>query len=185
MSSSTAASLPLSGQDGGSGWGGPRDFSTWQASNRVHMRSLSSSNRFTCSRNSATCLVCSSCLASISWHQRRNWSSGGRSVGLLDMTMTSMVRWDVRERQRLRRSGDHLGAGVPKLLRIASEISCSAVPMDGANCSLRNSQSQWIIGASPITSQLQPAKQTRRRRWCSIIPPMTKLSFFGRLASEL
>ena len=34
---------------------------------------------------------------------------------------------------------------------------------------------------SPVTSRLQPAKQTRRRRWCSVIPPMAKLAFFGRL----
>ena len=50
-----------------------------------------------------------------------------------------MVRWDVREWQRLRRSGDHPGVGVPKLLYIASEISYSKFPTDGANCSLRNS----------------------------------------------
>ena len=30
---------------------------------------------------------------------------------------------------------------------------------------------------SPVTSQLQPAKQTRRRRWCSVVPPMAKLAF--------
>ena len=53
-------------RDGGSGRGGPRDFSAWLASNRVCRRSLSSLNRFACSRNSATCLACSSCLASIS-----------------------------------------------------------------------------------------------------------------------
>ena len=89
MSSGTTASLPLSGRDGGSGRGGPRDFSAWQASNRVRRHLLSSLNRFVCSRNSATCLACSSCLASISWRQRRNWSSGGRFVGLLDMTVSS------------------------------------------------------------------------------------------------
>ena len=58
-----------------------------------------------------------------------------------------MVRWDVRERKRLRRSGDHLGAGVPKLLHIAFEISCSVFPTNSSNCCLQNSQSQWIVGA--------------------------------------
>ena len=89
MSLGTVASLPLSRQDGGSGRGGPRDFSAWLASNWVHRRSLSSCNRFTCSRNSAIYLACSSCLTSISWRQRRNWSSGGWFVGLLDMTVSS------------------------------------------------------------------------------------------------
>ena len=84
----TAASLPLSGRDEGSGRGGPRDFSAWQASNRVHRHSLSSRNWFACSRNSATYLACSSCLSSISWRQRRNWSSRRRFVGLLDMTVS-------------------------------------------------------------------------------------------------
>ena len=126
MSSGTTTSLPLSGQDGGSERGGPRDFSVWLASNRVRRSSLSS-------RNSATCLACFSCITSISWRQRRNWSSGGWFAGT--------VRWDVREWPRFRRSGDHLGAGVPKLSLIASEISCSAFPTDGTNYSLRNSQS--------------------------------------------
>ena len=49
-------------------------------------------------------------------------------------------------------------AGVPKLSRTASEISCSAFPTDGANCGVLNSQSQWIVKA--FTSWLQSAKQT-------------------------
>ena len=66
MSLGTTTSLPLSGRDGGGQRGGPRDVSAWQASNRVHKRSLSSCNWFACSRNSATSLACSSCLAFIS-----------------------------------------------------------------------------------------------------------------------
>ena len=89
MSSGTTTFFPLSGRDRGSGRGGPRDFSAWLASNRVRRRSLSSRNRFACSRNSAICLACSSCLASISWRQRRNWSSGGWFARLLDMTVSS------------------------------------------------------------------------------------------------
>ena len=89
MSSGTTTSLPLLGRDEGSGWGGPHDFSAWLASNRVRRRSLSSYNRFACSRNSATFLACSSCLASISWRKRRNWSSGGWFAELLDMTVDS------------------------------------------------------------------------------------------------
>ena len=38
MSSGTTTSLPLLGRDGESGWGGPRDFSAWLASNRVRRR---------------------------------------------------------------------------------------------------------------------------------------------------
>ena len=89
MSSGTTTSLPLLGRDGGGGRGTPCDFSVKQASNRVRMRSLSSHNRFTSSRNLTTYLTCSSCLASISWRQRRNWSSGGRFAGLQDMTVSS------------------------------------------------------------------------------------------------
>ena len=92
-----------------------------------------------------------------------------------------MVWWDVQELQRLRRSGGHLGAGVPKLSRIAYEISCSTFPIDDANCSLLNSQSQWIVGA--FTSWLQPTKKIRRRRWCSVAPPMAKLVFFWKIFS--
>ena len=63
--------------------------SSTTASIRVYRRLLSSRNQFTCSRNSTTCLAGSSCLASISWSQRRNWSSGGWFAGLLDMTLSS------------------------------------------------------------------------------------------------
>ena len=34
---------------------------------------------------------------------------------------------------------------------------------------------------SLVTSRLKPAKQTRRRWWCSVVPLMAKLAFFGRL----
>ena len=61
--------LPLPGREGGNGWGGSRDCPARPASNWVRKRSFSSRNRFACSRNSAICLVCSSCLASISWRQ--------------------------------------------------------------------------------------------------------------------
>ena len=37
--------------------------------------------------------------------------------------------------------GGHLGASVPKLLRTAFKIYCSAFPTDGANCGDLNSQS--------------------------------------------
>ena len=57
----------------------------------------------------------------------------------------------------------------------ASEIGGSAFPTDGVNYSLRNSQSRWIVGA--FTNRQQPAKNTGRRRWCSVAPPMTKLAF--------
>ena len=53
-----------------------------------------------------------------------------------------MVRRDIWEQLKLWRSGGHVRAGVPKLSRTASEISCSAIPTDGDNCGLLNSQSQ-------------------------------------------
>ena len=161
MSSGIAASLPLSGRDGGSGRGGPRDFSIWLASNRVRRRSLSSSNWFACSRNSAIYMACSSCLTSISWRQRTNWSSGGWFAGLLDMTVSSDGPMGCSGMAKASKIGRSPGSGcVPKLSRIASEISCSAFPTDGSSCSLWNSQSQRIVGA--FTRWLQPAKQTRR-----------------------
>ena len=70
------------------------------------------------------------------------------------------------------------GSGCTQASRTAFEISCSAFPTDGANCGNLNSQSQWIVGV--FTSWLQPAKQIRRRRWCSIVPPMAKLFFFWK-----
>ena len=87
-----------------------------------------------------------------------------------------MVWWDVQEWLWLQRLGNHLGAGVPQLSRIVLKTSCSTFPTDGANCSLLNSQSQWIVGA--FASWLQPAKQIRRRRWCSVTPLMEKLDLF-------
>ena len=66
-SSDATTSLPLSGREGGNGWGGPRDCPARPTSNWVCKRSFSSRNRFACSRNSTIYLVCSSCLASISW----------------------------------------------------------------------------------------------------------------------
>ena len=66
-SSGTTTSLPLPRREGGNGWEGSRDCPAWPASNWVRKLSFSSRNRFACSRNSTICLVCSSCLASISW----------------------------------------------------------------------------------------------------------------------
>ena len=86
-SSDAATSFPLPGREGGSGWGGSRDCSARSASNRVHRCSFSSLNRFACSCSSTICLAYSSCLASISWCQRRNWSSGAKFAGLLIMAL--------------------------------------------------------------------------------------------------
>ena len=104
MSSGTTTSLPLSGQDGGSERGGPRDFSVWLASNRVRRSSLSS-------RNSATCLACFSCITSISWRQRRNWSSGGWFAGLLDMTVSSDGPVGCSRMAKVSKIGRSLGSG--------------------------------------------------------------------------
>ena len=107
--------------------------------------------------------------------------TGPRWVDLLGCWTWRLVptaRWDVQELLRLRRLGDHLGAGVPKLSRIVSETSCSVFPTNGANYGLLNSHSQWIVGA--FTSCLQPTKQIRRRRWCFVAPLMAKLVFFWK-----
>ena len=88
-SSGASVSLPLPGREGGKGRGGSRDCSARLASNWVRRRSFSSCNWFAYTRSSATCLACSSCLASSSWCQRRNWSSGARFAGLLVMVLNS------------------------------------------------------------------------------------------------
>ena len=91
-----------------------------------------------------------------------------------------MVRWDVREWPRLRRSGDHLGAGVPKLSRIAFEISCSTFPTDGANCSLQNSQSQWIFGAFTSHQSAATYKTNKKTTVVFRCPSDGKVSFFWK-----
>ena len=70
--SGVTTSLPLLGRAGGNGRGGSRDNPVRPASNWVRKRSFSSRSWFACSRSSATCLACFSCLASSSWRQRRN-----------------------------------------------------------------------------------------------------------------
>ena len=67
ISSGTEASLPLPEREGGNGRRGSHDCSARPTSNWVRRRSFSSRNRFAFSRSSATCLACSSCLASSSW----------------------------------------------------------------------------------------------------------------------
>ena len=160
MSSGTTASLPLSGLDGGSGRGGPRDFLAWLASNRVRRRSSSSRNRFACSRNSAIYLACSSCLASISWRQRRNWSSGERFVGLLDMTMSSDGMFE---------NGKGFGDREITWERVypSSHVSplrflARRFPQTAPIIVYRILRVSGSSGHSPVTSQLQPTKQTRR-----------------------
>ena len=54
------------------------------------------------------------------------------------MAINSDGRWNDRELPKFRGMGDHLGLGVPKLSRIAYEISCLAFPTDDANCGLLN-----------------------------------------------
>ena len=87
-----------------------------QASNRVRKSSLSSCNRFACSGNSAPSLACSSCLASISWCQRRNWSSGGRFAGLLDMTVSSDGPVGCSRMAKASEIGISLGSGCTQAL---------------------------------------------------------------------
>ena len=61
ISPNAAASLPLSGREGGNRQEGSRDCSTRPVSNWVRRHSFSSCNRFACSRSSATGLVLLSC----------------------------------------------------------------------------------------------------------------------------
>ena len=89
MSSGAATSFPLPGREVGNGRGGSLDCWVRPASNRVRMCSFFSRNRFACSCNSAICRDCSSCFASISWRQRRNWSSRARFAGFLVKVVNS------------------------------------------------------------------------------------------------
>ena len=132
-------------------------------------------------RNSATCLACSSCFASISWSWRRNWSLRGWFAGFLDMTMSfdgpvGCLRMD--KALEIGRSPESwcTQALVYRLRDFLLGVSHTA-PIVVFRI-LRVSGSS---GHSPVTSRLQPTKQTRRRWWCSVIPLMTKLVFFGRL----
>ena len=88
-SSGAGTYLPLSGRAEGNGLGGSRDCPAGPASNWVRRHSFSSRNWFAYSHNSATYLACSSCLASSSCRQRRNWSSGVKFAGLLAMALNS------------------------------------------------------------------------------------------------
>ena len=87
MSSGATTSLPLPGREARRGQGGSRNCSVRPASNGVRRCSFSSRNRFACLYNLAICRACSSCFASISCHQRRNWSSRARFAGLLVMAV--------------------------------------------------------------------------------------------------
>ena len=147
ISSDAAASIPLSGQEGGKGLGGSRDCSAWLASSWVRRRSFSSHNWIACLRSSTTCLTCSSCLASNSCRQRRNWSSGARFAGLLVMVLSSDGPMGCLGTTKDLQIGGSPGRDVPKLLRTAFVTSCSAFPTDGANCGVLNSQNHWIVEA--------------------------------------
>ena len=158
--------------------GGPRDFSAWLASNRVHRRLLSSRNRFACSRNSTTYLACSSCLASISWRQRRNWSSGGWFAGLLDMTVSSdgsVGCWRMDKASDIGRSpGSEVYLSSPVLpLRFLARNFPQTTPIIVSGILKFSESSRHSL----VTSRLQPAKQIRRQRWCSVAPSMAKLAF--------
>ena len=88
-SSGATTSFPLPGREGGSGRGGSHDCSAQPTSIWVRRCSFSSRNRFTYSCNSATCLACSSYLASISLRQRRSLSLGFMFAGLVAMAVNS------------------------------------------------------------------------------------------------
>ena len=89
ISFGVATSLTLLGRGGENRWEGSRDCSARPTSNWVRKWSFSSRNQFPCSRSSTTFLASSSCLASISWSQRRNWSPGAKFAGLLVMALNS------------------------------------------------------------------------------------------------
>ena len=72
----------------GSFWATPWGFSGLLDSKQVRKQSFSCYKRFARSRNSTICRACSSCFASISWRQRRNWSLMGGFTGLLDMAIS-------------------------------------------------------------------------------------------------
>ena len=175
----TTSSLPLSGRDGGSGRGGPRDFLAWQAFNRVRRRSLSSRNRFACSRK--LChqpgLLLLSCLHFLVLEE--------------ELVFKGKVCWVAGHDSEFRRSGgmfkNDKGFGVREItwewvyprscvlpLRFLARRFPHTTPIVVSEI-LRVNES---LGHSPITNRLQPAKQTRRRRWCYVVPVMAKLALF-------
>ena len=116
MSFSVTTSLPFPGRDGGNGLEGSRNCSARSASNRVRRRSFSSNNRFACSCNSAICRAYSSCFASISWRQRRNWSSGAWFAGLLVMAVNSDCLMGCLEIVKASKIGRSPGSGCTQVL---------------------------------------------------------------------
>ena len=176
ISSGAAASLPLSGREGGNGRGGSCDCSARPASNLVRRHSFSSRNLFACLRSSATCLACSSCLASNSWRQRRNWSSGARFAGLLIKVLNS--------------------DGLVRCLGIAKTLQIGGSPGSGCTQALAYRLCDFLLGGSHRQRQLwspefsesldrrgihqlvATIKAQRRRRWYSVAPPMAKSAFF-------
>ena len=75
----------------------------------------------------------------------------------------------------------NLGKIKPVRFRCFAEWSQTYDPIIVVSEILRVSGSS---GHSPVTSRLQPSKQTRRRRWCSVAPPMAKLAFFWKIESQ-
>ena len=176
--SGAVASLPLPGREGGNGRGDSRDCLARPASNCVRRRLFSSCNRFACSRSSATCLACSSCLASKTWRHRRNWSLGAKFAGFLVMVLNS--------------DGPMGGLGIAKALQIGGSL--------GSKCTqaLAYYLCDFLLGVSHRRRQMwspdfseslnrrgihqltATCKTKRRRRWCSVAPPMTKSVFFWK-----
>ena len=68
--------------------------------------------------------------------------------------------------------GDHLKTGVAKPSQIVVELFCLVVPTDGANYSLLDFLSQWIVRA--LTCQHVPGKQIRNGGGAPAASPMPK-----------
>ena len=127
--------------DGHEEMGGEVPVTAWPG-----RRSFSSHSWFVYSRSSATCLACSSCLASSSWRQRRSWSSGAKFTGFLVMMLNSDGPVGcLGVAKVLQIGGGHLRASVPKLSRTVFVTSCLVFPTNGANCGVLIPQSHWIV----------------------------------------
>ena len=67
---------------------------------------------------------------------------------------------------------------MPKLLRIAFEISYSVFPTYDANCSLQNSQSQWIVRAFTSHQSVATCKTNKKTTVVFRRPSDGKVSSF-------
>ena len=151
---------------------GSCDCSARPASNWVRRRSFSSCNWFACTRSSATCLACSSCLASSSWRQRRNWSSGARFAGLLVMVLKSDGPVGCLGTTKASQIEGSPGSGCAQAL--AYRLCDFLLDVSHKRCQLWCPEFSESLDRRGIHLLTATYKTKKRRWWCSVAPPMAK-----------